>query len=809
MGPAGGTSASASTGPLRTVLAAAVALATAAALSVALAPAASAFQEPRAAGFSGNSVDLTDIVRLAPDAQGKQTAPQLTPGAKGQQAPDMQIKLPVKSEATKSAAGKIYATWQPGDVLVVTLPKGVTFAKAPTVTASNLVEVATGAAFGTPVSATITTDTGADVTLEKPQTAVTLSSDASAARILIKSALWGGVPEPAQGSEWLNVASADFGSADQPGFVLDITGISLNVGAAAVGTVTAQVSGEASNGFYGSADYATYPAQAPAACTVGTAGGTRLTSYVGGTTTLGFLPSKAIAVTQPSGQVVNATLDLQQLPPITVSGGFASGVADQLTADVVVGGATAGSVLFDFPSHNPQIGYMDAVIATSGSVQGVSLAPSAGQYSTTRTAALSLTAQQGGNGAVTISGLRVAGYVPTGQSGARAIPAGSSIAVSAKGGAAAVNDAATVGCLTKPGASAFSAVLQPSDVFAAEAPLAVAKSSSRIGGLNRYDTAARLALDYVATPGVSRPEAVVIANGENKKGGFDALSANFLAGQVGAPILLTQATTLPRESAQALRAVLDGSPKATLYVMGKADSVSDAVVTQATAIAKEAVSGEVTVQRVAGNNRYATSALAAGIGSVGSLSFAKGSPSYKTAILASGVVSADALAAGPLSFSAGLPVLLTGPGALPAEVTAFVKKAGVQQVFVLGGLDRVSADALAQLRSLGVAVVKRIAGPNRFATSAELYSFALAPASTEASDGGGLGWGSSSKAFVANGLTGFPDALAAGPAAGAAKSVLVTASPTRRDPAVAELTKKSTTVVGLGQPATVPDAFVK
>src|SRR5690606_21748093 len=349
------------------------------------------------------------------------------------------------------------------------------------------------------------------------------------------------------------------------------------------------------------------------------------------TTTLGFLPSKAIDSAQPSGQVVNATLDLQQLPPVTVSGSFASGVADQLTADVMVGGASAGSVLFDFPAHNPQIGYMDAAVTTSGSVQGVSLAPSAGQYSTTRTAALLLTAQQGGNGAIAISGLRIAGYVPTGQAGARAIPAGSSIAGSVKGGAAAVNDSATVGCLTKPGASAFSAVLQPSDVFAAQTSLAVAKSASRIGGLNRYDTAARLALNYAATPGVSRPQAVVLANGENSKGGFDALSANFLAGQAGAPILLTQATALPRESAQALRAVLDGSPKATIYVMGKADSVSDAVVAQATAIAKEAVSGDVTVQRVGGDNRYATSALAAGAGTVGALSFAKGSPSYKTA----------------------------------------------------------------------------------------------------------------------------------------------------------------------------------
>src|SRR5690606_36412476 len=148
----------------------------------------------KAAGFSGNSVDLTDIVRLAPDAQGKQTAPQLIPGKKAQQAPDMQVRLPIRSEATAHREGKIYATWQPGDVLVVALPAGVTFAKAPTVKASELVDVASGAGFGTQTTATVTTDSGAEIALTAPQTSVTLSSDGSAARILISNSLWGGVP---------------------------------------------------------------------------------------------------------------------------------------------------------------------------------------------------------------------------------------------------------------------------------------------------------------------------------------------------------------------------------------------------------------------------------------------------------------------------------------------------------------------------------------------------------------------------------------------------------------------------------------
>lgn len=817
----------------RRVFPAALTVITTAALAVATAPAARAFDEPQAKGFSGTAVDLTDIVRLAPDADGNQIAPLLQTGRTNQQAPALQLRLPIRTEA---APGKQYATWQAGDQLTVTLPAGVTFASAPRVTPSDLTDVNPATAVTPPapaMTATLVADGGASVTLQKPNVTVTLSADRSAARLLITNSQWS-APAEASSASWLNLTQADFTYHDdaantdtpipagaQPGYLLTLDQLALNVSPSATGTVTATVTGDASNGFYGTSDYATYPAQAPAACTVGAAGSTRMASYVGGTTTLGFLPLLAVGNKQPAGQVVNATADLQQLPAMVLTGRFAAKLAYQLSADVVASSAanapSLGSVLFDFPSHSPAIDYMDVkVTATGVAAAGVALAPSAGQYGIPRTTQLTVTSAAAGAATVTIANLRIAGYVPTDQMGAQAIPAGTLIRVKVAAPSTSqllsVNDASTSGCLTKPGDSTYSQVAGPEDTssLVSSTDLTVAAKATRTAGLNRYDTAGRLAQQYAALPGGAQPRAVVIANGENRKGGFDALSANYLAGRVGAPILLTSADTLPDETALALRAMLNGvSAPVTLYVMGKADSVSDVVVSKLTQIARQATSATVTAKRVSGDNRYATSAAAASIGAVGTVSFAKGSPQYKTAILASGLVSADALAAGPLSFSLGVPVLLTGTGALPPEVVSVIKKQGIKQVFALGGADRVSASQFAELRALGVTVIKRIAGKNRYATSADLYSFAARSTTTAAASGGGLGWVTGSTVYVANGTTGFPDALAVGPLAGAQHAALVTSGPAKLDPAVATFTKgQGVPLTALGQPATLSDALL-
>ena len=843
------------------------------AVGIATAPAANAFQEPAAPGFQGAGPDLTDIVRAQPTTDAPASAtytttpagtgpvPVLAYGTAGQPpttqtAKSIQIQLPIKTEATDTKPGKQFATWQPGDELTVTLPQGITFAQAPHLATSALTDLADLATQATPtntVAANLVADNGNAVTLNPPATSMTLSSDKSVAVIRFTNAQWNttGTTGDLNAAPWLNLKSAQFTTTEtppatpatpattaptatptKPGYLLTLSGIKLNVSTDAQpnqgGAVTAIVAGNATNGLYGKPGYSTYPAVAPAACTVGTVGGTRNVSYVGGATTIAFLPPLRMSTQQTT---LNATDELQQLPPTaaaeTTNTGWVQGGKYQITADVLDKGTTIGTALFDFPTHSPAIPYLDATLGTTKGLTTTPLAPVANQYGTARTTALTFTVTKTNPAATETAiatGLRIAGYVPTGQSAVAKLPESATVRISVTPDATttpttAVNDASTEGCLTRPGASQFSATPPPAAPVPASTTIAVAQTVNRVGGLNRYDTAARLALRLAAANPNTTITAIVIANGENAKGGFDALSANYLAGRVGgtagAPILLTEANSLPRETAQALRAILagasGGSGPVTLYVMGKADSVSDSVVSSMTAIARSALggagAGAVSVVRVSGSDRYATSVQAAKAGTVSSVSFAAGSPAYKTAILASGVVNADALAAGPLSFGMGLPVLLTGEKALPDTVLGFVKTQKIQQVFVLGGVDRISVNVLAQLRAAGVAVVKRISGANRYATSADLYAFARRPGSTSAANGGGLGWGSGTLAYVANGVTGFPDALAVGPLAGSAAAPLLTNGPAVLDPNLktflATLRGAVTAVVGLGQPSTL------
>lgn len=297
----------------------------------------------------------------------------------------------------------------------------------------------------------------------------------------------------------------------------------------------------------------------------------------------------------------------------------------------------------------------------------------------------------------------------------------------------------------------------------------------RIGGSSRYATAAQIAAQVGASG------AVVVANGTDAKGGFDALSANYLAGQVKAPIVLTGGAALEPETKAAVTAALAGSTAPAIYVMGKTDSVSAAEADQLNSIAESVAGADGDyVHRVAGDSRYQTSAMAAsatGENPPSAIGFGSQS-ALPTAILASGTSNADALAAGPLSDAWGIPVLLTAATALPSDIAAAIKTLGVKQLLVLGGTDRVSNAVVAQAQAAGAGRVQRIAGANRFATAAALYT----QARTTLVGPDGAHYSHGTRAFVANGVTGFPDALAVGPLAAKLGAPLLTVAAETVDP---------------------------
>jgi len=148
-----------------------------------------------------------------------------------------------------------------------------------------------------------------------------------------------------------------------------------------------------------------------------------------------------------------------------------------------------------------------------------------------------------------------------------------------------------------------------------------------------------------------------------------------------------------------------------------------------------------TFQRIAGADRYETSALVA--------------EEYNTdlteAILANGEPGnyADALTANYLSGVADAPILLTKSDKIPADVKQQLEDAGVDKVWVVGGKSAVSDSEIASLRDAGYEV-ERISGTDRFETNADVIA-----AGGDADSDLGL---------VSTGFN-FPDALAGGPLA--------------------------------------------
>jgi putative cell wall-binding protein len=139
------------------------------------------------------------------------------------------------------------------------------------------------------------------------------------------------------------------------------------------------------------------------------------------------------------------------------------------------------------------------------------------------------------------------------------------------------------------------------------------------------------------------------------------------------------------------------------------------------------------VVRVAGADRFATAAA---------VSRRLWAAPTSTAVVATGQHFADALAAGAVAARHDAPLLLDGPGLLDE-----LARLGVGEVIVAGGAAAIPESTVSAIRALPSGpMVRRFAGPDRFATAAALVREAGAP------DGA---------AAVASGV-GFADAVSAG-----------------------------------------------
>ncbi|GAA5164119.1 hypothetical protein GCM10011366_27600 [Ornithinimicrobium tianjinense] len=264
-------------------------------------------------------------------------------------------------------------------------------------------------------------------------------------------------------------------------------------------------------------------------------------------------------------------------------------------------------------------------------------------------------------------------------------------------------------------------------------------SVDRIGGANRYETAALITRDV---PAGGR---VFVASGQNFP---DALAAAALAGDGGA-VLLTTAATLP----SATRSALQRMAPAEIVVAGGDLAVSDHVVEDLRSYAPS-------VRRVAGPNRYATAALLSELPPV-----RPGGTVYVT----TGTAFPDALAAAAQAGASSSPILLVQPDGIPSDTASALRELAPQRIIAVGGSTAISEKVLRALQPYATKGADRVGGTNRYETAA-LLARGTAPGST---------------LHVTSGVE-FADALAAAPVAAARGGAVLLVPPDRVPSATAD-----------------------
>nr|WP_306270765.1 cell wall-binding repeat-containing protein [Ornithinimicrobium sp. HY1793] len=258
----------------------------------------------------------------------------------------------------------------------------------------------------------------------------------------------------------------------------------------------------------------------------------------------------------------------------------------------------------------------------------------------------------------------------------------------------------------------------------------------RHAGADRYETAARLALE-----GNPRDvDTVYLATGVDAP---DALAAGSRAGEDR--LLLTRQGSLPAPTRDALRQL---APDRVILV-GGTSAISGAVAEQVRDTLPRAA-----MRRVAGTDRYETTAKLA--------EFERGDSSLTRVFVTSGNAWADAVSVGGVARAGDWPLLLTQKNHLPSASQDALVATQPAEVVIVGGETVVSSTVEARLRAvLPDADVRRVAGDNRYETSADLARAYGDPDATSV--------------LVATGLD-FPDALAAGqgPGHGPGGPVLLT-----------------------------------
>lgn len=312
----------------------------------------------------------------------------------------------------------------------------------------------------------------------------------------------------------------------------------------------------------------------------------------------------------------------------------------------------------------------------------------------------------------------------------------------------------------------------------------------RVAGPDRVATAIEVAQEVHEAA-----ELVLLARGDAYP---DALASSALAGLHRVPVLLTSRDSVPD-------AVIDELGRlgaSRVLLLGGAGALGPGVVAD---LRSEGIQAD----RVAGASRFETATRVADL--VSEMRADGVEPQvtgpHDEVILVEGANPdpgrgwPDAVSAGQLAAASGVPVLLTQADSLPPETRSWLAEHRPARVTVVGGSAAVSRQVVAEVDQL-VGEVVRISGTDRYATSEAVAYELLARRGSSTPP---------TRTFVASGQS-FPDAMAVGPAAALAGSVVVLygsgeESYDRLRDFVRPVEEDELVVTVVGGPAAVPDSL--
>ncbi|WP_052356829.1 cell wall-binding repeat-containing protein [[Clostridium] dakarense] len=211
-----------------------------------------------------------------------------------------------------------------------------------------------------------------------------------------------------------------------------------------------------------------------------------------------------------------------------------------------------------------------------------------------------------------------------------------------------------------------------------------AVNTNKLIGSTRFETATK-----VSQSAFNKSDNVVIVNSE---AGVDALSATPFAKLKNAPILLTNDKKLDAKTKEEITRL--GAKN--VYVIGGSNVVSESVLNELKAM-------KVSVERIAGNDRYETSLeIAKKLGDISEVAVVNGEKGL-----------ADAVSIAPVAASKNMPIVLSSPKAGTKVFDKFIVDEKITKSYVIGGKSAINEEVIKELPN-----ATRLGGNTRNETNA-------------------------------------------------------------------------------------------